>query len=104
MNDNVPEDGLVEHIVSEEERKAQDMEVVKAFMKIPNGDVSTLTLPQRELLINLIFNKSTGPSRSDDLNSLYRDIKRLQREYPVVFGQHVHCKPRRSTRRKKRRK
>jgi hypothetical protein len=74
-----------------------DRDAVDMFIK---GEIRTLTPMQRNLLIFKLQQEGKldeavkGQSSSPALNSFFNDLRRMQKQYPVVFGRHVKVKQR----------
>lgn len=81
-----------------------DRDAVDMFIK---GEIRTLTPMQRNLLIFKLQQEGTldaavkGQSSSPALNTFFNDLRRMQKQYPMVFGRHVKIKQRSSKTRDK---
>lgn len=81
-----------------------DRDAVEMFIK---GEIRTLTPMQRNLLFFKLQQEGTldvaikGQSSSPALNTFFNDLRRMQKQYPMVFGRHVKLKQRTSKTRAK---
>jgi hypothetical protein len=86
---------------------AEDQLAINEFM---TGKRKELTPLQKNILVGQLLKNGNldaalqGRSSSPALNSLFADMRRLQKQYPLLFGRHVHIKKRTSKARDKKKK
>ncbi len=96
-----PDELLTDTAITPESELEPDFATKKAFVEQMINSVNASLKAKGVNVGEVTEVPITGPSGSPQLNSMFSDLKRIQREFPKIHGKHVHIKKRKSKRDKK---